>query len=112
MFPELFLTGYDLGTARMHGIGMSVDDPAVLAVGQIAADCGMAVVLSFPERPDKDKAVVHITSVAFDSTGRIVAHYRKTHCWGPYENKTFTPGMSYSDCLFKIQGFVSELLVP
>ncbi|MDJ1132410.1 carbon-nitrogen hydrolase family protein [Streptomyces iconiensis] len=87
--PELSLTGYALGDETGER-AEPADGPGAAAVAGIAAAHGIAVVYGYPERGE-DGAVYNAAQlVAAD--GSRAANYRKTHLYGPYEAKYFTPG--------------------
>ena len=78
VFPELFLTGYDLAAAAERAL--SGDGPELAAVRDAAASAGTAVVVGFAEaRPAGPPA----NAVAcLDRDGGWAATYRKTHLFG------------------------------
>lgn len=87
--PELSLTGYALGDetgARAEPAG----GPGGAAVEGIAAAHGIAVVYGYPERAGD--GAVHNAARLVAADGAPLANYRKTHLYGPYEAKHFTPG--------------------
>src|SRR5919106_2196098 len=53
VFPELFTTGYNLGT-RLRELAEPLSGPSLEAIGAAAADCGMAILTGFCER-DRDR---------------------------------------------------------
>lgn len=87
-FPELFLTGYNLGT-RLRDLAEPIDGPSVGAISDIARTHGIAIVLGMPER-DGDR--VFNTALAVDATGAVAGRYRKIHLFGDDEPSIFTPG--------------------
>ncbi|MFG2136625.1 carbon-nitrogen hydrolase family protein [Streptomyces sp. NPDC048650] len=103
--PELFLTGYAIG-ADIHRLAEPADGDSARAIGEIAAEHGIAVLYGYPERAD-DGAVHNSAQLigpgpAPDGPGRSageegrggsrLANYRKTHLFGCFEREWFTPG--------------------
>lgn len=87
--PELSLTGYALGD-ETGARAEPADGPGAAAVAGIAAAHGIAVAYGYPERAGD--GAVHNAAQLIAADGTRVANYRKTHLYGPYEAKHFTPG--------------------
>jgi (R)-amidase len=85
-FPELYLTGYDLG--RVANVAIPIDSPPVAAIKEAAADAATAVAVGLAER--RGRAIAN-TAVLIDARGATVAPYRKTHLFGAEED-AFEPG--------------------
>lgn len=92
VLPELFLTGYNLGS-RLIGLAEPLDGPSLRAAADIARDAGVAIVFGMPER---DGDSVYNTAVAVDRDGRLAGRYRKIHLFGGDEAAIFTPGEGVS----------------
>ncbi|MEQ8294957.1 MAG: carbon-nitrogen hydrolase family protein [Nitratireductor sp.] len=88
-FPELFLTGYNIGKAALHDLAESVDGQSVAAISEIARANRIGLVFGMPERVG-DK--VFNAAVAIDETGNRCGSYRKIHLFGADEPQTFAPG--------------------
>ncbi|MFF6777993.1 carbon-nitrogen hydrolase family protein [Streptomyces sp. NPDC012637] len=89
--PELFLTGYAIG-ADIARLAEPSDGPSARAVAEIAARHGLAVGYGYPERDTEAHGVLHNSAQLFGADGAVLAHYRKTHLFGDFELKWFTPG--------------------
>ncbi len=89
VFPELFLTGYNIGRRALHDLAEPVDGPSVGAIADIARRRGIGIVAGMPERRGGD---VFNAAIAADEAGNIVGVYRKIHLFGPAERSAFTPG--------------------
>jgi predicted amidohydrolase len=83
VFPELFLTGYELDAPAIH-----VDDPRLLPIVEACAEAGSLALVGAPVHGDAGRS--HIAMLAMEATGGAVA-YRKM-CLGTAESKRFTPG--------------------
>ena len=88
VLPELFLTGYNIGTAVLD-LAEANGGPASTAVARIAQSVGIAIVYGYPERAREG---IYSAAQIIDRTGRIVANYRKTHLWGAEERTHFRAG--------------------
>ncbi len=89
-FPELFLTGYNLGPA-LHDLAEPVDGPSVGQLTDIAKLHGVGLVVGMPERDGKR---MFNSAVAVDGNGRVVGIGRKLQLFGTVEPLIFTPGES------------------
>jgi predicted amidohydrolase len=88
VFPELYLSGYDLSAAR--GLALVPADPPLRKVAAVAAETRTAIVVGFPERLDGGRAAN--AAACFDADGRLAAVYRKTHLFGAAEREAFVAG--------------------
>lgn len=108
VFPELVLSGYDIGQTRLHALARpqvrvtmlslrlpSASDAAACGqcaaqtspdlqfIAEIAKEHEMAVCVPYPEAGEAGK--VYNSAALFDCQGNLVLNYRKTHLWGDYE---------------------------
>jgi predicted amidohydrolase len=88
IFPELFLTGYNIGPTAQE-LAQEADGTACRRASQIARDAKIAILYGYPEKLD---AVVYNSALLVDRSGNTRANYRKTHLFGSYEKKYFIPG--------------------
>ncbi|GAA2480707.1 carbon-nitrogen hydrolase family protein [Streptomyces thermolineatus] len=88
--PEMFLTGYAIGDA-VEQLAEAADGPGPAAVAAIAARHGVAVAHGYPER-DPATGAVHNSAQLVGPDGRVLADYRKTHLFGPFETWHFRAG--------------------
>jgi len=63
---------------------------ASFRVSRIARQYGIAVAYGYPERGEG--CAVHNSVQLVGPDGAALANYRKTHLYGPYEAKHYTPG--------------------
>ena len=89
VFPELFLTGYNIGRQALHELAEPVDGPSVGAIAGIARRHGIAIIAGMPERSGD---VVFNAALAVDEAGSVAGLYRKIHLFGPDERSAFAPG--------------------
>ena len=88
VLPELFLCGYGVGEG-LCAAAETADGPASEAIAAIAARSGVAVLYGYPERVG-DR--IFNSAQLIDRAGRVAANYRKTHLYGDWERREFTPG--------------------
>jgi predicted amidohydrolase len=88
IFPEMFLTGYNIGDAVFE-LAEPADGPSAAAVAEIARDSGVAVLYGYPERAG-DR--VFNSALLIHPARGAIANYRKTHLYGREEKRLFAPG--------------------
>ncbi|MEY9964784.1 putative amidohydrolase [Streptacidiphilus sp. MAP12-16] len=86
---EMFLTGYAIGD-DVHRLAEPADGPSARRVASIAAESGVAIAYGYPER-DAGGAVFNSVQL-LGPGGEPLANYRKSHLFGAFERKYFTPG--------------------
>ncbi|MFD8964633.1 carbon-nitrogen hydrolase family protein [Streptomyces sp. NPDC059568] len=95
--PEMFLTGYAIGDG-VPGLAEPADGPGAMAVAEIAVRHGLAVLYGYPERDEAADTGSQGGERIFNAAqligpdGTRLANYRKTHLFGNFEQKWFTPG--------------------
>lgn len=88
IFPELFLTGYNIGD-EAGALSESVDGPSAQRVSAIAAEYKVSLLYGYIERAN---GVLYNSARLVDATGIQLANYRKTHLFGDEERRIFEPG--------------------
>lgn len=91
VLPELFLTGYNIGDA-VHELAEPADGPSIAAACAIAARHGVALLFGYAERAD---GVTWNAAAFIAATGERLGSYRKTHLFGPEEQRLFRPGSDW-----------------
>jgi predicted amidohydrolase len=86
VFPELYLSGYDL--RRAGDAAIEPDAAPIAALRRAAAETGTAVAIGFAERRG---AALANSLALIDERGELVAVYRKVHLFGD-ELDAFEPG--------------------
>ncbi|MFF8387598.1 carbon-nitrogen hydrolase family protein [Streptomyces kanasensis] len=86
--PEMFLTGYAIDE-DVHRLAEAADGDAADAVAEIAGRHGIALAYGYPER---DGDTVYNAAQLIGPDGTRLANYRKTHLFGDFEQRWFTPG--------------------
>lgn len=100
--PEMYLTGYNIGVAKVTELAEPTNGPMLADVESIAKYYGIAMLIGFPELGETG----HIyNSVAFiDEQGAVLNVYRKTHLYGDVDRQQFSAG-SCLDTPFKFHGW-------
>jgi predicted amidohydrolase len=86
MFPELFLSGYELGDAQ--AVCIDVDGPEVGVLREAARDNDTAIVVGAAERVANGVAN---SALCISRRGELAGVYRKTHLFGA-EAGSYVPG--------------------
>jgi predicted amidohydrolase len=105
IFPEMFLTGYNIGDA-VFDLAEPADGPVAQKAAAIAREANIALLYGYPERYD---ASVYNSAILIDRHGSKVANYRKTHLFGSFEDRCFQPGDSLM--LVKLGGLSVGILI-
>eukprot|EP00698_Gefionella_okellyi_P015916 TRINITY_DN4521_c0_g1_i1.p1 TRINITY_DN4521_c0_g1~~TRINITY_DN4521_c0_g1_i1.p1 ORF type:complete len:290 (-),score=71.13 TRINITY_DN4521_c0_g1_i1:777-1646(-) len=90
VFPELFITGYEMSAEQARQLAETVDGPMVTSIRDLARSTGIAIVIGYPEKCD-DGGVFN-SAVFASKHGDVLTNYRKTHLWGPDEQRIFKRG--------------------
>lgn len=88
IFPEMFLTGYNVGEA-VFKLAEPVAGPSSQEAAAIARTAGVALLYGYPERSGD---AVYNSALLIDRNGRPLANYRKAHLYGGEEKKLFAAG--------------------
>ena len=88
IFPELFLSGYNIGQT-VQDLAQQSDGPACQQASQIARKANIAILYGYPERLDAD---LYNSALLIDRKGISRANYRKAHLYGSYEKSFFKAG--------------------
>lgn len=88
VFPEMFLSGYNVGAAVVD-LAEPLNGPSLNALCRIAQEAGIAIVTGYPERAGK---LLYNSAVMIDQNGEVLANYRKSHLFGDFEKEYFTAG--------------------
>jgi predicted amidohydrolase len=86
MFPELFLSGYELGD--VHAVSVDLDGPEAGMLREAARDSDTAIVIGAAERV---AGGVANSALCISRRGELAGVYRKTHLFGA-EAGTYVPG--------------------
>jgi len=105
VFPELFLSGYNLGDDATR-VADSVDGKSIRIAQKIARDNAIALVFGYAEQAG-DR--IYNSAIFIDEGGRTLGNYRKAHLFGPEERRIFASGSDL--CTFSFKGHRIGLLI-
>ena len=97
IFPELFLSGYNVGEA-LHQNAEAQDGPFARRVAAQAKELNIAIGFGYPER---DGDTVYNAFIFIDDQGRTLANHRKTILPPGDEHDWFATGSNVSVFRFK-----------
>lgn len=89
--PEMYLTGYNIGAARVLGLAQTADGPASAQVAEIARRHGLAILYGYPQTDPKGGAPFNAVQL-IDASGNRCVNYRKTHLYGDVDRAQFQAG--------------------
>ncbi len=78
IFPELFITGYEI--EDLHALAMTVDSPALADIARACADAQTAFIGGYIETDSQGHLFNSL--LVIDADGRLCGNYRKTHLFG------------------------------
>ena len=93
VFPECFIQGYSL-RPDVLALAEPVDGPAARALGIVAAETGVAIVVGMLERAPQRSGLPYNAALIIGRDGVLAGVYRKTHLYDA-EREAFTPGATY-----------------
>jgi predicted amidohydrolase len=88
VFPELFLTGYNIGDDA-EALAEPMDGNSAQRAAKIATKHQIALLYGYTERAD---GVLYNSAVFLGADGKQRANYRKSHLFGDEERRLFHPG--------------------
>jgi predicted amidohydrolase len=91
VFPEMFLTGYAIGSDAVARMAEPADGPSAQTAGAIARASGIAIAYGYPEQ-HPEKRGVYNAALLVARDGRPLMNYRKTHLFGDLDRGMFVPG--------------------
>jgi 5-aminopentanamidase len=89
VFPEAFVTGYNIGPEMLLALAEPADGAHVRELRAVAAGAGIAVLCGYPEL---DGDTVYNSVVLVDREGAVLLNYRKTHLYGRLDREAFAAG--------------------
>jgi predicted amidohydrolase len=106
--PECWLCGYHIGAA-IGALAEPADGPSAQRIGAIARHSGIAIAYGYAER-DAASGYIYNSVQVIGADGAALAHYRKTHLFGPDERAAYCPGNNFAPP-FEFAGFKVGLLI-
>jgi predicted amidohydrolase len=86
VLPELFLTGYNLGQARVRRLAEPANGALIGSAREVARSHGIALVFGYPEQT---AAGVANAAMLIGENGAILLNYRKAHLFGALDRDMF-----------------------
>ncbi|MCF8068373.1 MAG: carbon-nitrogen hydrolase family protein [Desulfobacterales bacterium] len=105
VFPELFLTGYNIGDAAIE-LAEPQDGPSSKIVSEIAREADISIIYGYPEKSGPDR---HVSALFIESQGRLRANYRKNHLYGDYEKSIYKQGDTF--IVVRLKGITIGILI-
>jgi len=97
-FPELYLSGYIVTPELARQLAEPVDGPSLQRVAAAARQHGLALACPYPERAQVAGRERFYDAIAlFGPDGSLLRNYRKTHLWGPDEQRCWSPGYGHPE---------------
>ena len=88
IFPEMALTGYNIGADRIRKLAEPCDGPMIQTLRDMAKHHRIGVLCGFPEL---DGEQVFNAAVIIDATGSVLSICRKAHLFGDVDRAAFSP---------------------
>jgi predicted amidohydrolase len=91
ILPELYLSGYNLGTDCPR-MAEAMDGPSARHAASVAERHGIAILYGYAERVEP---AIYNSVLLIGANGCQLANYRKVHLFGSDERRLFEPGQDY-----------------
>jgi predicted amidohydrolase len=88
--PEMFLTGYNIGSKAAYSLAQKRDGSAASEIAAVARAEKIAILYGYPERADDDQ--IYNAVQLIDAQGKSLCNYRKTHLYGELDKAMFSAG--------------------
>ena len=97
-FSELYLSGYTLSIETIPELAEEINGHSMTRISTIAKSNSIAILCSYPEKAEVGGKIRFYDAMAlFDSDGKLLKNYRKTHLWGPEEKKKWDSGYVFQE---------------
>ena len=107
IFPEMFLTGYNIGPVQTQLLAQTIAAPVTKKIEQIASKNKIAILYGFPELFE-DR--VYNSALLINENGKHLSIYRKSHLFGDVDRNSFSPGEAAS-VVIEFQGIKIGILI-
>jgi len=107
LVPEMFLTGYAIGSEATHRLAEPADGPSARAIAALARQHGVAIAWGYPERCG---FFVFNAAQCVDAQGQVVGQHRKVQLFGAADRAAFSAGEAFSP-VFMLCGWRAALLI-
>ncbi|SDI49484.1 carbon-nitrogen hydrolase family protein [Pseudomonas panipatensis] len=106
--PEMFVSGYNIGAARVAALAEAAGGSTAAAIATIARDNDLGILYGYPES-NPDGAPFNSVQL-IDRHGERRANYRKTHLYGDLDRSQFSPS-DEAAAVFELDGWKIGLLI-
>jgi len=106
--PEMFLSGYNIGSEAVARLAEEADGVSALRVVEIAQANRIAIVYGYPELGEDGR--IYNSVQLIDGHGSSLANYRKTHLFGGLDRAMFSPGGNHFPVV-ELNGWKLGLLI-
>jgi len=97
-FPELYLSGYIVTPELAELLAEPDDGPSLERVAAAARNYGLAIACPYPERATVAGQERFYDAIALlGADGSLLRKYRKTHLWGPDEQRCWSAGYRFAE---------------
>jgi len=97
-FAELYLSGYIVTPELAAALAEPQNGPSLQRVAAAARRHGLAIACPYPERALVAGSERFYDAIAlFGADGSLLRNYRKTHLWGPDEQRCWSPGYRHPE---------------
>lgn len=90
VLPEMFLTGYNIGSDAVSVLAEVYNGEWAQQIGRIARAAGLAIAYGYPERTEDGQ--IYNSVQLIDAHGERLCNYRKTHLFGDLDRSMFSAG--------------------
>jgi predicted amidohydrolase len=88
LFPEMFMTGYNIGCASVQALACPRDQGYCADAADIARQHQIHLVFGYPERAADGR--IYNAAQCISPQGQALLHYRKTHLYGELDRAQFS----------------------
>ncbi|VVM53130.1 (R)-stereoselective amidase [Pseudomonas fluorescens] len=90
VLPEMFLTGYNIGSDAVNVLAEVYNGEWAQQIGRIARSAGLAIAYGYPERTEDGQ--IYNSVQLIDAHGERLCNYRKSHLFGDLDRSMFSAG--------------------
>lgn len=90
VLPEMFLTGYNIGSDAVSVLAEVYNGEWAQQIGRIARAAGLAIAYGYPERTEDGQ--IYNSVQLIDAHGERLCNYRKSHLFGDLDRSMFSAG--------------------
>jgi predicted amidohydrolase len=100
LFPEMWLSGYDISRQRTHELAITEDGETMGRIADWCRSLQIAVCFGYAERCGE---LVFNSAALLSETGKLLLNYRKCQLWMDVEKSIFAPSSGESLCVVTLE---------